>query len=74
MEVPGLRPHSSRLYTILAELYSNALEHGVLGLSSRLKSSSDGFGEYYAQRSLKLMEFGTVGYTTVKLSSKKSVE
>jgi len=50
MEVPGLRNHSSKLYTILAELYSNALEHGVLGINSSLKSSSQGFAEYYRQR------------------------
>ncbi len=49
-EVPGLRSHSGTLYTILAELYSNALEHGVLGLDSKLKQSPDGFAEYYQQR------------------------
>ncbi len=56
MEVPGLKPHASRLYTIMAELYSNALEHGVLGISSGLKSSSDGFGEYYRQRTENLAQ------------------
>lgn len=54
MEVPGLRNHSSKLYTILAELYSNALEHGVLGISSDLKTTSLGFGEYYRQREERL--------------------
>ncbi|GAB1258087.1 two-component system response regulator HsbR [Aurantivibrio plasticivorans] len=53
-EVPGLRSHSGSLYTILAELYSNALEHGVLGLSSELKASPEGFAEYYAQREERL--------------------
>jgi CheY-like chemotaxis protein len=55
MEVPGLRPHSGSVYTILAELYSNALEHGVMGLDSRLKQDPRGFAEYYAQRT-RLME------------------
>lgn len=50
MEVPGLRPHSGTLYTVLAELYSNALEHGVIGLDSKLKSDPSGFAEYYQQR------------------------
>lgn len=50
MEVPGLRPHSGQLYTILSELYSNALEHGLLGLSSELKHSAHGFADYYRQR------------------------
>ncbi len=54
MEVPGLRPHSSSLYTVLAELYSNALEHGVIGLSSKLKSDPQGFVTYYDQREKRL--------------------
>lgn len=56
MEVPGLRPHSGKIYTILSELYSNALEHGVLGLKSDLKASADGFARYYRERTQKLAE------------------
>lgn len=56
MEVPGLRPHSGKLYTILSELYSNALEHGILGLDSALKSSPLGFAEYYSARTERLDE------------------
>ena len=54
MEVPGLRPHSGKIYTILSELYSNALEHGILDLHSQLKASADGFARYYAERTKKL--------------------
>ncbi|MCB1645974.1 MAG: fused response regulator/phosphatase [Pseudomonadales bacterium] len=54
MEVPGLRPHSGTLYTMLAELFSNALEHGVIGLSSRLKASPEGFASYYEERQKRL--------------------
>lgn len=54
MEVPGLRPHSGTLYTVLAELYSNALEHGVIGLDSKLKSDPSGFAEYYQRREAAL--------------------
>lgn len=50
MEVPGLRPYSGQIYTILAELYSNALEHGVLRLDSDLKATAAGFVEYYERR------------------------
>ncbi|WP_296217202.1 fused response regulator/phosphatase [Pseudomonas sp. UBA2684] len=52
--VPGLRPQGSALFSVLAELYSNALEHGVLGLDSALKCDADGFAEYYRQRSIRL--------------------
>ena len=37
LEVHGLRAQSGALYSVMAELYSNALEHGVLGLDSSLK-------------------------------------
>jgi len=56
LEVEGLRPQGGALYSVLAELYSNALEHGVLGLDSSLKCDVEGFAEYYQQRSAKLAE------------------
>ncbi|WP_156497699.1 SpoIIE family protein phosphatase, partial [Oleiphilus sp. HI0043] len=36
--------------TILSELYSNSLEHGLLALDSTIKGSHDGFTKYYQQR------------------------
>ena len=53
-QLPGLDEHRSVLYTILSELYSNALEHGVLGLSSQLKEQPDGFERYLAAREEQL--------------------
>ena len=40
----------------MAELYSNALEHGVLQLNSDLKNTEDGYMEYYQQRETRLQE------------------
>ncbi|HEX4912118.1 MAG TPA: fused response regulator/phosphatase [Permianibacter sp.] len=54
MELPALRPHRGRVFTILAELYSNALDHGLLRLDSALKSSHEGFAEYYRLRQQRL--------------------
>jgi CheY-like chemotaxis protein len=54
LEVHGLRSQSGALYSVLTELYSNALEHGVLGLDSKLKSSAGGFARYYQQRAERL--------------------
>lgn len=54
LEVQGLREQGGALYTVLAELYSNALEHGVLGLDSALKRDAKGFAEYYRERSARL--------------------
>lgn len=53
-EIRGIELHQSRIYTILSELYSNALEHGVLKLDSSLKASADGFEEYYKLRNERL--------------------
>ncbi|RON64673.1 fused response regulator/phosphatase [Pseudomonas fluorescens] len=54
LEVHGLRAQSGALYSVLAELYSNALEHGVLGLDSSLKRDAEGFARYYQQRNARL--------------------
>lgn len=54
MEVSGLRSRSGEVYTLLSELYSNALEHGVLALSSEWKTSPGGFSRYYQARSRRL--------------------
>ncbi len=53
-EVPGLRQNSTTLYTILSELYANALEHGVLGMTSEIKSTPEGFVEFFKIRREKL--------------------
>ncbi|BCE00854.1 ATP-binding SpoIIE family protein phosphatase [Marinicellulosiphila megalodicopiae] len=66
-QVDGLKNFSGQLYTLLAELYSNALEHGVLGLDSKLKSSAEGFGEYYSMRKERLDNLVN-GFVKVKLS------
>ncbi|MDX1250759.1 MAG: SpoIIE family protein phosphatase [Gammaproteobacteria bacterium] len=50
MEIQGLEDHREHLYMILAELYSNALDHGLLGLDSSLKFTPHGFSEYYMMR------------------------
>ena len=53
-DVPGLRGFTSGLNTVLAELYANALDHGVLGLDSRLKDSSGGFAAFFNERTRRL--------------------
>lgn len=65
MQVPGLEAHRGVVNTILAELCSNALEHGVLGLPSRLKSDADGFRRYYEMRRARLAAL-TQGWLRVR--------
>ena len=54
LEIPGLRPQAGALFTVLSELYSNALEHGLLRLDSAWKQDSDGFALYYQERGERL--------------------
>lgn len=67
MQVPGLRAHGSAIGTILSELYSNALEHGLLGLSSSLKQDADGFRRYYQLRSDRLHALGGDAFIRIHL-------
>ena len=64
LEIHGLRERSGALYSVMAELYSNALEHGVLGLDSRLKRDAHGFADYYRQRNERLAQLSS-GYVRV---------
>jgi len=61
-EIEGDAEHWQSLYTILTELFVNALDHGVLGLSSELKDSAEGFAQYFKERELRLknLEEGSV--------------
>ena len=56
VDVQGLQDHRERIYMVLAELFFNALDHGLLGLDSRLKETPQGFGEYYSQRTKRLSD------------------
>jgi len=49
-ELQALNEHRERIYLIVAELFNNALEHGLLRLDSALKDSPQGFAEYYRLR------------------------
>ncbi len=62
---PNLGVHRSTLYTVLAELFNNAFEHGVLQLDSAMKQEAGGFDEYYRQRELRLrkLEQGNIQVT-----------
>lgn len=44
-----------RMFLILSELYNNAVDHGLLGLDSTLKTSSEGFEGYLNVRNERLL-------------------
>ena len=66
LEIHGLRSQSGALYSVLNELYANALEHGVLGLDSAIKKDAAGFARYYELRTERLNQL-TEGYVRVGL-------
>jgi CheY-like chemotaxis protein/anti-sigma regulatory factor (Ser/Thr protein kinase) len=45
---------NAKLYLVLTELISNAVDHGLLGLDSLMKSEADGFQRYLSLRSERL--------------------
>ena len=57
-----LYQHKENIYLILSELFTNALEHGLLGLDSKLKKDAQGFAQYFAAREKALAELenGTI--------------
>jgi len=65
-EIEGPSEHWHELFTVLTELYINALDHGVLGLSSELKDSPEGFALYFTEKEKRLRNIGS-GYVKIKL-------
>ncbi|MDQ7090279.1 MAG: SpoIIE family protein phosphatase [Methylococcales bacterium] len=61
-----LEDHLQPLYTILTELYVNALDHGILKLDSGLKETPEGFGIYFNEREERL-EALTTGFISFSL-------
>ena len=65
-DIEGNAEHWQSLFTILTELYVNALDHGVLELSSELKNSAEGFAEYFSEREKRLKKL-TSGFVDLFL-------
>ena len=51
MQIQSPFSHRERIFTIVSELVTNAMDHGVLNLSSSLKTSPNGFSTYFERRS-----------------------
>lgn len=53
-DMQSFRGQRQQLYTVFSELFSNALDHGILNLDSSLKTTADGFAKYYMEREARL--------------------
>lgn len=63
---PQLERHKDYLHTVMTELFSNALEHGVLKLRSEQKHNEEGYFDYYQQREERLRQLHD-GYVHILL-------
>ncbi|MBF0467546.1 MAG: SpoIIE family protein phosphatase [Desulfamplus sp.] len=56
------RAHKGEIFTVLSEILTNSLDHGLLGLDSALKNGPDGFSIYYKERekALTFLEKGHI--------------
>ncbi|AHL76195.1 chemotaxis protein CheY [Stutzerimonas stutzeri] len=69
LQISPLRYRAGTIYTVLTELYANALEHGVLLLDSSLKCNAEGFANYYQERQRRLDALSD-GFVSIDLSVK----
>ena len=67
MEMEELEAERQSLFTVMTELYINALDHGVLGLDSNLKANPAGFEAYFQTRESRLANLDN-GYVIFNLS------
>jgi two-component system, HptB-dependent secretion and biofilm response regulator len=54
--MPVLSKHKGVLHVLLSEMYSNSLEHSILGLKSYKKDSDEDFERYYSERESRLLK------------------
>ena len=52
-QMEGRRP-GGKVFLVLSELFNNALDHGLLGLDSAIKSGADGMERYFEARARRL--------------------
>ncbi len=67
LEMEDLQEERHSLFTVITELYINALDHGVLGLDSRLKGDAPGFADYFSEREKRLIDLDS-GYVAFNLT------
>jgi len=73
LELEQLEAERKSLFTVLTELYLNALDHGVLGLDSSLKSDPSGFEAYFRTRKKRLAALDS-GYVKFDLSVEQQAD
>jgi len=73
MAMQSLIPYKEDIFVILLELFNNALEHGLLGLDSKIKQQENGFMKYSKKRE-ELLEDLETGEIFIKIKHTKVAE
>ncbi len=68
IDVQGLYSYRSRLYTVLSELFSNAVDYGLLGMKSSDKLGVEGVRNYALERQKRLDALSS-GYIVIRLKN-----
>ena len=67
-ELASVEAQQSALFTVLTELFVNALDHGVLKLASELKAGRNGFEAYMDERARRLAKLAD-GWVSIVISA-----
>jgi len=59
MQDDGLVQHKENLFLIISELFTNALDYGVLGMDGSLKQTVEGMIQYFSEREKALTSLET---------------
>ncbi len=59
MDIQGLTPFRESIFLVLTELFVNSLDHGLLQLDSSLKSSAEGFAQYFELKQQRLEQLSS---------------
>ena len=72
----GMEKHRSTLFLLLAEMYNNSVDHGLLNLDSDVKNEDEGFFEFYMQRqtALENLSEGFLKLKVVHLPEANSIQ
>ncbi len=72
-DMEGIGDKGKLLYTVLSELYVNAVDHGLLKIDSEIKFANDGFENFLRERERRLAELKN-GFIELSIISKVNDE
>ncbi len=65
-------PHLDLICSVLSELLTNAIDHGLLEMDSKIKEQPEGFFLYYKRREELLVDLNTDAWITLKINYQPS--